>query len=229
MPRLCVLALAALALALGPAPAHAGESYYVLVFGAQRRMAEPENAHSFATFVRACDDGAGGTILEHHTISWLPETLHIRIHTLCAEPGANLPLHDTLHFVLSQGERLALWGPYRIDPWLYARSLRQADRLNSGRVRYKAVDLGYRVFNVENCIHALSTVPTPYRRLHAYIPTYGHPASRLITLRLRPHFEGDETHPWVADALGLAAYPIATKDLGPMPCLFPRMRSLMER
>jgi hypothetical protein len=220
--------LAAACLALAPAAVRAGESHYVLVFGAQRRPAEAEFAHSFATFVRAVDDG-GGTLLEHHTISWLPESLDIRIHTPRAEPGVNLPLHDTLRFVLGNGERVALWGPYRIEPKLYERSLRQADRLNSGRERYKAVDLGYRVWGVSNCIHAISAVPSPHRPLHAYIPAYGHPASRLIALRLRPFFEGGETHPWVADALGLGGYPIETKALGPMPCVFPRMRSLMER
>lgn len=214
-----------LSLAFGPAPARAGEAYFVLVFGAQRGPLEPKYAHSFATFVKATDCEGGGCVLEHHTISWLPANLDIRVHALRGEPGVNLPLHETLQFALSQGERVALWGPYRIEPELYAKSLAEADKLNSGRVRYKAVDFGYRVFGTVNCIHAVSGTVAPDRRLHKYIPTYGHPASRLITLQFRPYFDGPrETHPWVADALGLSAYPLPERHKSLPPGVFPRLR-----
>ena len=97
----------ALALLLaGPPAAWAGEAYYLLMFGAQRIPNNPDDSHSFATFVRATWPGDGPCpgsppCLEAHTISWLPRNLEVRTLALLPECGHNFGLHETLRHVLA--------------------------------------------------------------------------------------------------------------------------------
>src|SRR5206468_9271353 len=74
--------------------APAQEAYFLLMFGSQRTPPDPDQAHSFATFVRVRYNGPqpGVPIMEAHTISWLPENLHIRTRALLPEPGHNFDL-----------------------------------------------------------------------------------------------------------------------------------------
>src|SRR4051812_14476909 len=82
-PRGCLSVCFGLALALSslaPAPARAGEAYYLLMFASQREDYNPNYAHTWATFVKASWRGdvpcrSVPVTLEAHTISWLPETL----------------------------------------------------------------------------------------------------------------------------------------------------------
>jgi hypothetical protein len=45
-----------------------------------------------------------------------------------------------------------MWGPYRIRKDLYDRAAAQRAYLESGAVRYKAADTGYRSARVSNCV-----------------------------------------------------------------------------
>src|SRR6059036_1799459 len=72
------------------------EEYYLLMFGSQRVPADPRYSHSFAEFVKVTDCGSGPPVLCHHQVSWLPQSLDIRLFTLFPEPGVNLGLHATL-------------------------------------------------------------------------------------------------------------------------------------
>jgi hypothetical protein len=211
--RVLLLAL----LGLAAAPARAGEFCYLMVFGSQSVPTHIKYTHSFATFVRATGQGpcADAYTLEVRTISWYPASLEVVAAALLPEPGVNLDLHTTLRVVLAHGERVSLWGPYRVDPDLFNRAWHQASLLESGQVRYKAIDSGFPTDRVTNCIHAVLALDEGYRP-HLLSPGFGEPASRFITQRLSPWvLDGGARHDWVAARLGLCAYPLVRRDLPP--------------
>jgi hypothetical protein len=201
---------------LAPALAHsarAEEFHYLMVFGSQRVPPRPKYAHTFATFVRATGTGpcAENYSLEVHTISWVPRTLDIRVGALLPECGVNLDLDATLRWALATDQRVSLWGPYQIDQDLYERALAQISLLESGRVRYKALDFGYRTASVSNCIHAVSSLAQGYRP-HAATLFFGEAASYLVLCRLAPWvIDCSRTHPWVSSRLGLDQYPLVRR------------------
>ena len=197
--------------------ARAGQDYYLLMFASQRDDYAPNYSHTFATFVEANWAGErpcppSTATLEPHTISWLPRTLEIHTLALCAECGHNFSLKETLHFALATGQRISLWGPYRIEPELYHRALRRIDLLESGRVRYKANDTGRDSDRVSNCIHAVSAAVDQVR-VCVGSPGWGEPASYAVLRRFRPWIldEGDP-HYWVSSALGLDDFPLIYRD-----------------
>ncbi len=199
---------------LWASPGVAAERYYVLVFGSQQVPPIPDATHTFAAFVRATDSPAGPR-LECYTISWLPANLVVRTRALLPEPGRNLDLYATLNYVLANGERVSLWGPYEIDRQVFFRALDQIAHLQSGRVQYKAIDSFYPSSRVSNCIHAVSQV-LDKRRVHIASPSWGETASYFVMIRLLPHvIDPCRRHDWVARALGLDRYPILYRDLEP--------------
>jgi hypothetical protein len=221
-----------------PAAAPAGEAYYLLMFGSQRVPANPNYSHSFATFVRVCWFGDGpcppAPCLQAHTISWLPCNGVVRTLALLPECGHNFELHATIRHVQSTGQRVSLWGPYQIEPDLYARALRRIAQLQSGAILYKANDAGYRSDRVTNCIHAVSTI-VEGPRLRVASPGWGDVASYAVLRRLRPWvIDPDCPHYWVSSALGLDAYPLIYRDrtsrrvfpVGPLLRLFGWERNL---
>jgi hypothetical protein len=203
--------LVLLLLLTGAGKASAQERYYMLIFGSQRTPPEPRYSHSFAYFVRVTADGPT-CIQEVHHISWLPRTLDIRLlaHPEC---GVNLPIHDTLKLVLSEQQRVSLWGPYEINCELYRKAIRQVALLESGKVLYKAVDTGYRSDHASNCIHAISSI-VEGPKLRVGSPGWGEMASWFITREMKPWIINPErTHDWLIPALGLDPYPILFRDL----------------
>ena len=223
-------------------PAQAGEAHYVLMFGSQRTPNQPNYAHTFATFVRVrwAGDGpcCGPAQIEAHTISWLPANLKIRTRALLPEPGHNFDLDETMRFVLCGKERVSMWGPYEIDPSLYCRAMKQIDRLNSGRIQYKANDTGFPASRVSNCIHAVSEI-IDRPLLIVGSPGWGEVASYMVLVRMRPWIRDEVTrHTWVSSALGLDRYPLIYREriappasgifLGPVFRLFGGERSLQS-
>jgi hypothetical protein len=201
-----------------PVPVQGGECYFLIVFGAQRVPNDPRYSHSFAAFIRATCEGpcADNYILEHHTISWLPETMEIRLLRLRPERGHNFDLTTTLDTLLAMGDRVSMWGPYQIDQELYDRAMDQIGRLESGAVEYKAVDGLHQTSRVSNCIHAVAGVLDDQRRLRVASPGFGQSASYHIARRFEPWMiEPEQTHPWLARLLGLDQYPVILRDLGP--------------
>jgi hypothetical protein len=211
--------LAALLVCLGAGGAHAGEAYYLLMFGSQRVPANPNYSHTFATFVRAKWVGDGpcpnNPTLEAHTISWLPQSLVIKAWKLRPECGANFELQTTLDYALDNQERVSLWGPYQVEGDLYQRALQQLALLASGQVQYKANDVGHRSDRVSNCIHAVSSVAEG-TRLRVATPGWGQTASFAVLGRFRPWvIDKRQVHAWVGSALGLDEYPIIYRDWAP--------------
>jgi hypothetical protein len=197
-------------------PARAEEQYYVVVFGSQTRTYQPRLAHSFATFVKV-DGPPGACTFEAHTISWLPETLEVRVWRVRPEPGDNLDLPTTLRVCAEQGAKVVRWGPYPIDPELYHRAMNQIASLDSDSLRYKAVDTGYSTNVASNCIHAIADL-AGRGRLRIASPGWGHFASWACVSKLRPWLldtTGD--YEWVAEALGLHECPIEHRDFNVNP------------
>jgi ABC-type phosphate/phosphonate transport system substrate-binding protein len=147
------LTLAAAVSRLDKEPGPVEAEYYLSVFASETVPRHSQHAHTFATFIKS----SGGSV-EAHTISWVPRTKRIEVARTQSEPGMNLDLNQTLRFARSQGARIFEWGPYRIRPELYGRSLRQIERLNSGRIRYKTLDGALRPDAASNCIHAVSDI-----------------------------------------------------------------------
>lgn len=199
-----------------PAAGVAGEHYFVVVFGSnQRPLKDPRHAHSWAVFVRLC--GAGCDLskyeMEYVTVSWLPCTLEVRLHAARSEPGTNVELHDTIHWALASRQVISYWGPYEILPELYWTAYRGAARLNSGAVRYKAIDSFRSTSRVTNCIHAASELAEGEGRLRIGTPGWGDTASYFITLKYEDWIVDWTTHDWIIDCLGLRGYPMWQRDI----------------
>ena len=220
LPRSFPLAAAVVAGFLVAGSAPADEFYYVVMFGSQTSPTDPNTSHTFATFVRASGEGPCPTayiVEDCFTISWLPTSLKVRTRALLPECGHNFDLHETMRYVLSEGERVSMWGPYRIDQELYDNAVRQVGVLESGQVRYKALDSGYPTDRVSNCIHAAGSV-TGGSRVRVLSPWFGVTASWVVLQTYRPHvLDTDQTHEWVYAYLGLDAYAITRRDFDPNP------------
>jgi hypothetical protein len=208
------------ALLLLAGPGRADTQYFVAVFGAQSTPPAPNYTHTFAAFVKASGDGAcpqAYVVQECFVISWLPKTLEVRTRALLPEPGVNLGLHETIKLVLCEKERVSLWGPFQIEQELFDRARDQVALLESGRVRYKALDSGHRSDRVSNCIHALGSCAEG-RRVRILSPGFGETASWIITNRFRPWLvDPAHTHEWVFAYLKLDEYPIVRRDLDRNP------------
>jgi hypothetical protein len=224
----CLAATTVLLALTTAGPAHAGDCHFMMVFASQRPNNRPQYAHSFAAFVKArCDGGCIDlTCVEAFSISWLPEGLDVDVYRLMPECGVNVELHATIRHALGQGCRISVWGPYQIKPELYHQALTQKARLESGAVRYKAIDTGYPTERVSNCIHALSDLAVNAPRLRVFTPAWGETASYLITRVLSPWIiDPCRTHDCLLDHLGLTCYPLVRRDLETSPTRGPVRRA----
>ena len=198
-----------LLLVAGAAPAD--EFYFVAMFGSQRIPNNPNYSHTFATFVRASGEGpcpTGFTVEESFTISWLPANTIVRTGALLPECGHNFTLPETLAIVLKDEERVSLWGPYRIDETLYNGARWQYSLLQSGEVRYKAVDSFYATDRVSNCIHAVGSSVNGSRP-RVLSPGFGEVATFIVLQTFKRYIiDTNQTHEWVFAYLGLDHYPI---------------------
>jgi hypothetical protein len=199
-------------------PAPPGERYYLLVFGSQTTPKIPRFTHTWVTFVRTCGPG---TLVEQHTISWMPASLFIRTWRPYVEPGVNLNLVKSIEMARGYGERVSLWGPYEIPPGLYRKLLLQKGFVESGSIGYQCIDtVGEAGWFGEgsNCIHAISDADSLFTR-QAYPLTYFGESASLNILRqlvLREAIQDVETtHDWLIPQLGLDRYPIVRREYTP--------------
>jgi hypothetical protein len=212
--------------------ARAGEAYYMLIFGSQRPVVNrPKYSHTFATFVRYIDGcgGSPGPQVEAFTLSWLPVKGELTITTLRPECGRNYDLHSTIRLVMSQGQRVSVWGPYQVHRVLYERAYCQKCRLDSGTMQYKTVDVGYPGECVSNCIHSIIGVSPDAPNLHIGPPGWGETASYFATLSMRPWIiDPSRTHDWLLGQLGLCGYPLVRRDLNHNPAGSAVLRALQS-
>jgi hypothetical protein len=190
------------------------DTFYVVVYGAQSIPQRPKYSHSWATFVRVPDGSAGSPpaapqALEIFTISWMPCKIELTPNRLLPEPGTNLELSKTFQAVLAHCEHISAFGPYQIDEWLFCRAKGYLRELQSGEVRYKTIDTGYKPLKVSNCIHALTSFDREHVRVRIGRTNFGEVASYFVTETYRVHMIcSGQTHCWIADVLGLGQYPI---------------------
>src|SRR4051794_11846005 len=210
--RPVVLSFLGLAFAMAAGEARGGEFYYVMIFGSQSKPKLLRYTHTWATFVRAVGEGpdANSYSLDQHTISWLPQSLEVRPWTLLPEPGVNLDLYQTLDAVYRDREHVTMWGPFRIVPEVYQRSLGVKAILESGRAEYRAISTARNLL-VSDCIHAVAAVDPVFGRGHYPLIRVGKPASRYIARQfiIRSAFDQYQTEAsWLIPRLGLDRYPI---------------------
>jgi hypothetical protein len=194
--------------------APAQESYYVIVFGSQQTPPRATYSHTFAIFVRVCHscNSPEGRTVESHIISWMPRTLDIRVHAVLPEPGVNLDLDSTMRWAMATCQRTSMWGPYQIERDLYCRAMERLALLQSGKVRYKAIDTGYPLSIVSNCIHAVSGIVGGIR-LYVSTPNFGETASFDALRRMEPWIiDCEHKHEWLVPVLGLDRYPLIHRD-----------------
>jgi hypothetical protein len=195
----------------------AGEDYFMLMFSAQRTPNEPDYSHSFATFVRVTWPDScpwpGFFRYDPQTISWLPANRDVRCLAICPETGCNFDLHTTIKTCLDNGSRVTMWGPYRIQPELYHRAMQEIALLESGQVKYKAIDGRRLDGRVCNCSHALSSV-VDGPKLTVASPGWGDVASRyLLNHKFKPWIiDPDRVYPSVFSAIGLDYFPVIRAD-----------------
>jgi len=181
----------------------AEDHYYMLIFAQQSEGNIARLAHTFATFVKT---SAGRRIEEVQTISWLPETLDIRL-LRAPERGTNLDLESSLRLAKALNTSVFMWGPYRIQKALYDRAAAQVARLNSGTVAYKVLDTPFRPNGASNCIHAISDLDTENGLLNTGTAR-GVEASLMVLKHLqRWIIDPSETHEWVSRELGVDGIP----------------------
>jgi hypothetical protein len=201
-----------LALAATAIEARGDEFFYVMIFGSQSTPKLLQYTHTWATFIRAIGEGpdASNYVLYQHTISWLPESLDVRTWSFFPEPGENLDLYRTLDAVYREREHVTMWGPFRILPLVYERSLRVKEILESGRAEYRAISTPRNVL-ISDCIHAVVAIDPVFGRGHYPLIRVGKPASRFIARQImtRSVFEQRETdNSWLVPRLALDRYPI---------------------
>jgi hypothetical protein len=202
-----------------PANATAETRYYILIFGSESTPRLARHTHTWATFVKANvqgEDASKYRIDEVFTISWMPANLRVRALRPFAQAGVNLDLETTLAHVL-QRERVSQWGPFEISQELYELGITRRFDLESGAVKYKAIDpnFGPRARAISDCIHGISDIDPEYGRFY-YLETrrFGEAAShwlahqfvvrgRLINL--------NEDLDWINQQLGLYNYPIVRR------------------
>ena len=185
------------------------DNYYLLVLASQADPPTARLSHTFACLVKAGSGPDDHKILETTTISWLPKSLNVVVGRLLPEEGINLALLPTLKWARSLDTKVSAWGPYSIKKDLYDRAAKQKARLESGAVRFRAIDLKA-LLNREdnsNCIHAVSDIAG--EEVLATGTAHGEAASGMVVRHLQPWIINPaETHNWVNDGLGLKKHPI---------------------
>jgi hypothetical protein len=211
--RLAASAVGVMLLFLTARPAAAQDRYYLWVFASQSEPKLPRYTHTWAVFARI-PGGCAPRPFSAFTISWMPATLDLRPYALLPEQGVNLDLQATLRFICCQGERISVWGPYQIDACLYERAVQQKARLESGVVRYRAVDPVLRR-DISDCIHAVSDIADQSRLLYIEGVICGEASGRRIAhvfWRRGLTCPPAEDLAWAEHALGMTSYPIIRRE-----------------
>jgi hypothetical protein len=225
--------LAAIVLSSATVEVAAAERYYVLIFGSQSQPKRLRHTHTWATFVRVVGEGPDPSShdLYVHTISWLPQTLEVRVWSPLPETGVNLDLYQTLGAVAAHDERVTLWGPFVITPDIYERSLQVYRILQSGVVQYRAISTASDLL-ISDCIHAVAAVDPVFGRGHYPLIRIGDPASRFLAREIvvrsvenRGIDQAAYDNSWLIPRLGLDRHAIGVVS----PQQIPHRRCLLCR
>lgn len=210
-----ILSLAPPALAQPPGvPPTGPDTYYVTVFGSGSNPFRADRTHTFATFSRVTDTPSG-PVVESHTVSWMPATLHIRPLALRPEPGVNLTQEESLRWAESHGLRTSVWGPFTITPERYAAVLARKADLESGRISYRALGGFTRDAAVSNCGQSFTRAGVVGRKYLQPTPLPGERGTSLLVergLTTAPHPVAE--HPELLPAIVAPGYNVVPRQPG---------------
>ena len=193
------------------APAADQSRYFFILYGGQSLPYKPRTAHTWATFVKSAPDPDGVVRVESFTISWLPETGEVKPWKCRAETGKNHTLAETFAIAAENKDRVSMWGPFEIDATRYEMAVAHAALLESGAVRYRAIDSFTRNIWVEHCVHAITYADPVLKQKVQPVLQVGEPGtSRLAARYLNSgaFVGGATTHDWVLAAIGADQYPV---------------------
>ena len=202
-------------------PAPPNEKYYIFVFGSQQvAYLRPSRTHSWMVAVKATwSDGCAEPQLDVQHISWLPATLEVRPMSFRVEPPVNLGMHETIRWAQETDQKVAMWGPYEVQPRAYRRFLIQKEFLEtSGQVGYQCIDTvgeAAREGNGCDCIHAITDLDPQFDRARYPLIFYGQTASRRLVqeaARRQVFIDPWTTHDWLIPRLGLDQYAIDRRE-----------------
>jgi hypothetical protein len=214
---------AVLLLAL-PAAARA-DDYFVTLFCAESVPYRPTDTHSFVSLARVPSNGAA----ELDAICWGPANMKIRGLTLRPEEGTNFTLTETLDWVKGNCWRVSVWGPYKVERELYCALKAQAERLNSGTVKYKPTDTLQRRAVAQNCYHALTSPVAPLKR-YAGAFTAGDAAGTTILQVYKPYLiDPCTTHDEILKLIGADKYDLTRRSFAYQPGRVDAIRSAIGR
>jgi len=190
--------------------------YYFTLFGGQSVPFRPRTAHTWATFTRVTPT-AGGPVVEPITISWLPVTGVVEPARLRSVPGRNWSLQDTFAIMAGNNAQVSMWGPFEIDEGRYHAAVAQAQRLDSGAVRFRSLDsLNFRR-TVAHCVHAVTHAdPVLDRRIQPVVRVGEPGTSRLAAMYVSSgaFVGGPVTHDWLIPATGADQYRVIRRAPG---------------
>lgn len=209
---------------LAQLPRPADERFFVVLFGSQNLLRQPQYTHTSVALVRvrasdvgACGSAVPGQIdpaLDVQMISWLPVKGTIDALSREVEPGRNYGLHETMKFAYDTNQSVAVWGPYEVWHGFAYRFLVQKQFLDTGVVGYQCIDTwgeAGRYGNGCDCIHAITDMDPIYPRGSYPLLYYGKPGTARVTRRLMHSpiiIDPKTTHDWLLPRLGLDAYPL---------------------
>ncbi len=176
------LLLCVLAIALTGSSARANERYFLVLFSSQAKPKLPRFTHVWATMIRVnnAELPPERWTYQIDTISWYPASLKVHIFRLRTEPGVNLSLQKTLCVVQENGEHVSSWGPFEVPQSIYCEFLAQKARLESGQVRYKAIDTLRSPVDVSDCIHSLTDMDRTQGRSAYPLSRFGDEAAQEL-------------------------------------------------
>jgi hypothetical protein len=190
--------------------------YYFILFGGQSVPFIPRTSHTWATYVKATPT-VGSVVLDAVTISWLPVDGDVRVRNLRPVQGKNHTLDETLAVMMRHRTVMSIWGPYEIDGPRYELAVRQAELLESGRVRYRVIDSFRRNPLISHCVHAVTYADPVLNGAIQPVLRVGEPGTSHLAARFARcgAFVGlPQTHDWLIPALGLECYPLTRREPG---------------
>lgn len=204
--------IVAAALLSTPAPAPVAEAprYFFILYAGQSVPFRARTAHTWATGVKT----VGGVVVETITVSWLPADGNVQPLRIRPVEGKNWSLEDTLAIMARNHCNISVWGPYEVEASRWEKAQEHRKYLESGEVRYRAIDSFNLNKEIVNCVHAVTYAhPVLDRRIQPVIRVGEPGTSRLAAMYLRagswPGYP--ETHDWILAALGVDQYPNLTQ------------------
>ena len=168
------------------------DRYFIIPFAYENKGNDPEYSHSFMSVIRVFADerrerATKGLMqrkyknwnFEAFTVSWLPHDfdknpdlcvfngfgarLFPSMNKCPVSVGRDFKLEETLKLGVNVKNSICMWGPYEISKIGFDLGVRRMRLLDSGKIKYRADDRGYRKDRVAiNCFHAMAGLEELY-------------------------------------------------------------------